>query len=153
MDPIASQQAALDNSLITTEVLEIYMHQFWNTINKIGNINDYNFKLDKKKCQVDTEVFREILQICPRLPNQDFDDLPSEDDLVSFIKEIGYSRNCEMLSTIRNDQMHQPSRTLAVVINRCISGKSTGLDRLKESRAQLLWAMYNLKNVDYVALL
>ncbi|GJU32363.1 hypothetical protein Tco_1175952 [Tanacetum coccineum] len=35
----------------------------------------------------------------------------------------------------------------------CISGKTTGLDRLRESRAQILWGMYNLKNVDYVALL
>ncbi|GJX78243.1 hypothetical protein Tco_0325054 [Tanacetum coccineum] len=151
--PISNFKAMLREFLITAEVLEIYTHQFWNTINKIGNINAYNFKLDKKKYRVNTEVFYEILHIFPRLPNQDFDDLPSEDDLVSFIKELGYSGNCEMLSTIRNDQMHQPWRTLTIVINRCISGKSTGLDRLKESRAQLLWAMYNLKNVDYVALL
>ncbi|GKA90660.1 hypothetical protein Tco_0812530 [Tanacetum coccineum] len=33
------------------------------------------------------------------------------------------------------------------------SGKTTGLDRLRESRAQILWGMYNKKNVDYVALL
>ncbi|GJR39261.1 hypothetical protein Tco_1214945 [Tanacetum coccineum] len=58
-----------------------------------------------------------------------------------------------MLSTICTDQMHQPWRTFAAIINRCISGKSTGLDRLRESRAQILWAMYNQKNVDYVALL
>ncbi|GKE81697.1 hypothetical protein Tco_1551697, partial [Tanacetum coccineum] len=127
MNPIASQQAALDNSLvapekkrkiercnsriaftkprkeetyqvtlealklsrcylafhITAEVPKIYMHQFWNTINKIGKTDAYNFKLDKKKCRVDTEVFCKILQICPRLPNQEFDDLPSEDVLVS----------------------------------------------------------------------
>nr|GEX69444.1 hypothetical protein [Tanacetum cinerariifolium] len=31
--------------------------------------------------------------------------------------------------------------------------KTTGLDRLGESRAQILWGMYNKKNVDYVALL
>ncbi|GKD50778.1 hypothetical protein Tco_1279754, partial [Tanacetum coccineum] len=77
------------------------MHQFWNTINKIGNTDAYNFELDKKKCRVDTEVFREILQICPRLPNQEFDDLPSENDLVSFIKELGYSSKCEMLFTFK----------------------------------------------------
>ncbi|GJY19319.1 hypothetical protein Tco_0390810 [Tanacetum coccineum] len=35
----------------------------------------------------------------------------------------------------------------------CISGKTTRLDRLRESRAQILWGMYNKKNVDYVALL
>ncbi|GJX54987.1 hypothetical protein Tco_0284884 [Tanacetum coccineum] len=73
---------------ITAEVPEIYMHQFWNTIKKIGKMNAYDFKLEKKKCRVDTEVFREILQICPRLPNQDFAELPSEDDLLSFIKEL-----------------------------------------------------------------
>ncbi|GKB83214.1 hypothetical protein Tco_0950109 [Tanacetum coccineum] len=35
-------------------------------------------------------VFREIFQICPRLPNQDFDELPSDDEIVSFIKELGH---------------------------------------------------------------
>ncbi|GKB23978.1 hypothetical protein Tco_0863379 [Tanacetum coccineum] len=53
---------------ITTKVLEIYMHQFWNTIKKIKDTDAYQFKLDKQKFQIDTEVFREILQICPRLP-------------------------------------------------------------------------------------
>nr|GEW54037.1 hypothetical protein [Tanacetum cinerariifolium] len=113
---------------ITTKVPKIYMHQFWNTNKKIGKSDAYDFKLDKKKCRVDTKVFYEILQICPRLPNQDFMKLPSEDDLLSFIKELGYSGKCDMLSTIR-------------------------LDRIRESYAQILWAMYNQKNVDYVALL
>ncbi|GJW63601.1 hypothetical protein Tco_0115485 [Tanacetum coccineum] len=49
--------------------------------------------------------------------------------------------------------MHQPWRTFATIINRCISGKSSGLDRLMPSRAQILWSMYNKKNVDFVALL
>nr|GEX93800.1 hypothetical protein [Tanacetum cinerariifolium] len=85
--------------VITAEVPEIYMHQFWNTIKKIRKTDGYNFKLDKKKCQANTE------------------------------------------------------RTFAAVINRCIFGKSTRLDRLRESHAQILWAMYNQKNVDYVSLL
>ncbi|GJS67240.1 hypothetical protein Tco_0681804 [Tanacetum coccineum] len=46
-------------------------------------------------------------------------ELPSEDDLLSFIKELGYFGNCEMLSTIRTEQMHQPWRTFAAIINRC----------------------------------
>nr|GEZ09026.1 hypothetical protein [Tanacetum cinerariifolium] len=114
------------------------MHQFWTTIKKIGNSYAYNFKLDKKKCRVDTEVFREILKICLILPNQEFMELPSKDKLLSFIKELGYSRKCDMLSAIHTDQVHQPWRTFAAIINRCISGKTTGLDRLKESRAQIL---------------
>ncbi|GKD32483.1 hypothetical protein Tco_1247992, partial [Tanacetum coccineum] len=60
---------------------------------------------------------------------------------------------CNMLSAIHTDQMHQPWRTFVAIINRCIFRKTTGLDRLRESRAQILWGMYNKKNVDYVALL
>ncbi|GKE14646.1 hypothetical protein Tco_1422223 [Tanacetum coccineum] len=72
----------------------------------------------RKKCRVDTEVFREILQICPRILNQYFIAPPSEEDLVTFIQELGYSGRCNMLSAIHIDQMHQPWRTFAAIINR-----------------------------------
>ncbi|GJW23940.1 hypothetical protein Tco_0037751 [Tanacetum coccineum] len=49
--------------------------------------------------------------------------------------------------------MHQSWRTFVASINRCISGKTTGLDRLKELRTQILWGMYNKNNVDFVDLL
>ncbi|GJU52343.1 hypothetical protein Tco_1226057 [Tanacetum coccineum] len=124
--------------LITAEVPKVYMHQFWNTIQKIKDTDAYRFKLDKKKFRVDTEVFHEIFQICPRLLNQDFVEPPSEDESVPFIQELGYSSKCDMLSAIHTDQMHRPWRTFDAIINRCISGKTTGLDRLRESRAQIL---------------
>nr|GEU82305.1 uncharacterized mitochondrial protein AtMg00810-like [Tanacetum cinerariifolium] len=61
-ESIVTQQAALDYALVPSEKRlkierfpEIYMHQFWNTIKKIGKIDGYNFKLDKKKWRVDTE--------------------------------------------------------------------------------------------------
>ncbi|GJW60719.1 hypothetical protein Tco_0110054 [Tanacetum coccineum] len=73
--------------------------------------------------------------------------------MVPFIQELGYSGKCDMLSAIHTNQMHQPWRTFAAIITRCISGKTTGLDRLRKSRAQILWGMYNNKNVDFVALL
>nr|GEX23656.1 hypothetical protein [Tanacetum cinerariifolium] len=133
MNPVVTQQVTLDNSLVAPEkrlkierssildIVNLYMHQFWNTVNKIGYSNAYNFKLDKKKCRVDTEVFREIRQICPKHPNHEFDDLPSKEELVSFIKELDYTGKCEMLSAIHTDQMHQPWRTFVAIINREIS--------------------------------
>ncbi|GKB59456.1 hypothetical protein Tco_0915642 [Tanacetum coccineum] len=90
--------------LITTEVPEVYMHQFWNTIQKIKDIDAYRFKLDKKKFRVDIEVFHEILQIFPRLPNQAFVVPPSEEELVTFIQELGYSGKCDTLSAIHTDR-------------------------------------------------
>ncbi|GKE19818.1 hypothetical protein Tco_1431330 [Tanacetum coccineum] len=158
MNPIASQQAALDNSLVAPEKrLKIERCNARIAFTKPQKEETYQVTLEAltiSPCYPTFQITAEFPKIyMHQLPNQEFDDLPSEDDLVSFIKELGYSRNCEMLSPIRTDQMHQPWRTFAAVINRCISGKSTGLDRLRESRAQILWAMYNLKNVDYVALL
>ncbi|GJU63723.1 hypothetical protein Tco_1245558 [Tanacetum coccineum] len=124
--------------LITAEVLEVYMHQFWNTIKKIKDTNAYLFKLDKKKFQIDIEVFHEILQIYPRLPNQDFVEPPPKEEMIPFIKELGYIGKCDMLSEIHTDHMHQPWRTFAAIINRRISRKSSGLDRVRPSRAQIL---------------
>nr|GEW22822.1 retrovirus-related Pol polyprotein from transposon TNT 1-94 [Tanacetum cinerariifolium] len=50
-------------------------------------------------------------------------------------------------------EMDQPWRTFAAIINRSFSGKTSGLDKLRISRAQILWGMYYQKNVDYVELL
>ncbi|GKC42463.1 hypothetical protein Tco_1060185, partial [Tanacetum coccineum] len=51
------------------------------------------------------------------------------------------------------DQLHQPWRTFAALINRSLSGKTSVLDKLRLSRAQILSGMFHQKNVDYVELL
>nr|GEW91124.1 hypothetical protein [Tanacetum cinerariifolium] len=94
--------------LITVTVLEVYMHQFRNTIKKIKDTDAYRFKLDKQKFRIDTEDFCEILHICRRLPNQDFVEPPSEEEMVPFIKELEYTGKCDMLSEIHKDHMHHP---------------------------------------------
>ncbi|GKD08242.1 hypothetical protein Tco_1187927 [Tanacetum coccineum] len=55
--------------LITAEVPEIYTHKFWNSVNKVQSSSSYRFKIDNKKLKIDVEVFRNILQICPKLPD------------------------------------------------------------------------------------
>ncbi|GKD62177.1 hypothetical protein Tco_1299686 [Tanacetum coccineum] len=57
------------------------------------------------------------------------------------------------LITVDVPEMHQPWRTFATVINISLSGKTTGLDKLRLSRAKILWGMYYKKNVNYVELL
>ncbi|GKF04376.1 hypothetical protein Tco_0035044 [Tanacetum coccineum] len=49
--------------------------------------------------------------------------------------------------------MHQPWRSFAAIINKCLSGKTTTLESLRLLRAQILWGMYHNKTVDYVYLL
>nr|GEW04714.1 hypothetical protein [Tanacetum cinerariifolium] len=72
--------------------------------------------------------------------------------MVPFIKDLWYTGKCDTISEIHTDQMHQPWRRFLVVINRCISGKSTCVDKLMTLRAQILWGMFYKKDVDFVAL-
>nr|GEU56491.1 uncharacterized mitochondrial protein AtMg00810-like [Tanacetum cinerariifolium] len=57
------------------------------------------------------------------------------------------------LNDVVIDQMHQPWRTFAALINKSLSGKTTAFDKLRLSRADILWGMYYEKNVDYLELL
>ncbi|GJZ55899.1 hypothetical protein Tco_0611092, partial [Tanacetum coccineum] len=138
--------------IITADVPEVYMHQFWNSVYKHDDF--YKFKIDKKKrFKLTLEVFRDIFQICPRVQDQDFDALPTEEDTVSFLRDLGHTGDITSLNDVVVDQMHQPWRTFAALINRSLSGKTSGLDKLCLSRAQIIWGMYFQKNVDYVELL
>nr|GEU79778.1 hypothetical protein [Tanacetum cinerariifolium] len=85
--------------LITVDVLEIYMQQFWFTINNEDSTS-YRFKIDKKRYRIDMEVFREIFQICPRLPTQEFNELPSDEEIVSFIKELGHKGDIKSITEV-----------------------------------------------------
>ncbi|GKA48674.1 retrovirus-related pol polyprotein from transposon TNT 1-94 [Tanacetum coccineum] len=91
----------------------------------------------------------DVFKICPRVHGQDFDALPTDEEIVSFLRDFGHTGEIHSL----NHVMHQPWRTFAALINRSLSGKTSGLDKLRLSKAQILWGMYHQKNVDYVELL
>ncbi|GJU59028.1 hypothetical protein Tco_1236794 [Tanacetum coccineum] len=116
---------ALDETTVRPKcnVPMIYMQQFWVTINKHGSY--YQFNIDKKRFSVDMEVFREILQICPRLLDQEFEEPPSEQEILSFTKELGNTRKIKNITAVVVDHMHQLWRTFAAIINKCLSGKIT----------------------------
>ncbi|GJR35659.1 hypothetical protein Tco_1211343 [Tanacetum coccineum] len=83
---------------------------------------------------------------------QDFDALPTDEEIISFLRDLGHTREIHSLNDVVVNQMHQPWRTFAVLINRSLSGNTSSLDNLCLSRAQILWGMYHQKNVDYVEL-
>ncbi|GJR96037.1 retrovirus-related pol polyprotein from transposon TNT 1-94 [Tanacetum coccineum] len=67
--------------------------------------------------------------------------------------ELGHTGEIKVLSDVNVNHMHQPWRSFAAIINKCLSGKTTALESLCLSRAQILWGMYHNMNVDYVYLL
>ncbi|GJU91719.1 hypothetical protein Tco_1304142 [Tanacetum coccineum] len=104
-----------------------------------------NDRLDNKNFEIGVELFREILCICPRIPNKEFVAHPHD--------SLGNKGSLEFLSDMYVDHMYQPWRTFATIINKCVSGKTSGLYMLRQSKAQILWGLFFKKNVDYAELL
>nr|GEV77659.1 hypothetical protein [Tanacetum cinerariifolium] len=75
---------------ITADVRKIYMQQFWSTIKKTKKTSFYKFGLSDKKFLVDVELFKKILNIFPRIPNEEFIAPPSEEDLLAFLMKLRY---------------------------------------------------------------
>nr|GFA19447.1 hypothetical protein [Tanacetum cinerariifolium] len=103
MATIIEQQVALDEALVpstqrclffkaflvTADVPEIYMQEFWATAYVYQH--SIRFKLDNKKHIVNLETFWEMLHICPRIPGQSFDELPFKKEILEFLRIPGQS--------------------------------------------------------------
>ncbi|GJX90947.1 hypothetical protein Tco_0344273 [Tanacetum coccineum] len=110
--------------LIIAKVPAIYIQEFWATVT-----------------------------ICPKIPGQWFEDPLLEPDILSFIRDLGHTRDIHYITGVSIDYLHQPWRACTTIINKCLSGKDTAYEKIHLSRAQILWGMYNNKNIDYVYLL
>ncbi|GJX40118.1 hypothetical protein Tco_0255108 [Tanacetum coccineum] len=97
--------------------------------------------MNNKKHILNLDQFRDILQICPKVSNEKFEEPP-----------LGHSGEIRKITDVNVNKLHQPMRSFAAIINKCLSGK-TSYDSLRLSQAQILWGMYNNKKVDYAYLL
>ncbi|GJV74845.1 hypothetical protein Tco_1506429 [Tanacetum coccineum] len=125
--------------------------ELWVTVSR--HHSSLHFKMNDKIHTVNVDNFREMLQIYPKLPGQKFEDPPFEEEILSFSRDLGHTGKIKVLSDVNVNHMHQPWRSFAAIINKCLSGKTTTLESLFLSGAQILWGMYHNKRVDYVYLL
>nr|GEV56922.1 hypothetical protein [Tanacetum cinerariifolium] len=126
-------------------VPEIYMQEFWATA-KLHH-NSIRFKIDTRKSVLDLEAFREMLHISPRTPNQPFADLPTEEEVLDFLRFLGHSHDIRYLTDVNVNKLYQPWRSFASVINKCLTGKSSGVDSFRLSQVQMLWGFYYRINI------
>nr|GFA95435.1 hypothetical protein [Tanacetum cinerariifolium] len=87
----------------------------------------------KKKLSVKDDSFLKISALCPSL----------------------YSSSNRILGDnhYSSSKLHQPWRAFAAIINKCLTGKSSGYDSLWLSQAQILWGLYHKRNVDFAYLM
>nr|GEY94191.1 hypothetical protein [Tanacetum cinerariifolium] len=104
------QQTALDESLVP---------KFWATA-KLHH-HSIRFKIDTRKSVLDLEAFREMMHISPRIPNQQFADLPTEEEVLDFLRFLGHSQDIRYLTDVehksqkRSNEMNYPRFTKVVV--------------------------------------
>ncbi|GJZ37292.1 hypothetical protein Tco_0583483 [Tanacetum coccineum] len=63
-----------------------------------------------------------MLQICPKLPNQQFEKLPFKEAILTFLKDLGHSGEIKVITDVNVNKLHQPWRSFVAVINKCLSG-------------------------------
>nr|GFC15636.1 hypothetical protein [Tanacetum cinerariifolium] len=109
--------------------------------------------MDTKKSILDLEAFRKMLHISPRIPSQSFAELPFEEEILEFLRHLGHSDEIRHLTDVNVNKLYQPWRSFASVINKYLTGKSSGIDSFRLSQAQILWGLYHRSNVDYAYLI
>nr|GEX76486.1 hypothetical protein [Tanacetum cinerariifolium] len=114
METTIEQQVALDEALIsflqgilvTADVPEIYMQEFWATA--YVHQHSIRFKMDTRKSIVDLEAFREMLHISPRVLGQSFAELQFEDEILEFLRFLGHSAQIKTLTDVNINKLFQP---------------------------------------------
>nr|GEV07317.1 hypothetical protein [Tanacetum cinerariifolium] len=84
---------------------------------------------------VDLEAFRDMLHINPRVLGQSFDEPPFEEEIPEFLRFLRHSAQIKTLTDVNVNKLYQPWRSFAAVINKCLTGKSSGIDSLRNTNA------------------
>ncbi|GKA05757.1 hypothetical protein Tco_0684877 [Tanacetum coccineum] len=106
--------------LITTSVPAIYMQEFWATVTY--QKHHIRFKMNKKSYSFNMETFINMLLIFPKLPGQKFVDPPFEEEILNFIRELGYPGNInyslmsKLIRYLNLGELLEPSSTSVSVV-------------------------------------
>ncbi|GJW31790.1 hypothetical protein Tco_0051822 [Tanacetum coccineum] len=94
----------------------IYIQQFWDTICFDSKARSYKGQLDEQWFDLTQDTLRDALQI---------------------------TTNGIHLSNVTTNDMFQPWRALATIINLCLTGKTSGFERPRAPMLQILWDVVN----------
>ncbi|GJX14336.1 hypothetical protein Tco_0206094 [Tanacetum coccineum] len=149
---VTSKEATLQVVYDVLKITPFYkaFQEFW--ASAYVHNRSVRFKMNNKKHIIGLDQFRDILQICPKVGNKKFVEPPLEKEILIFLASLGHSGDIRKITDVNVNKLHQPWRSFAAIINKCLSGIPS-YDSLRLSQAQILWGMYNKKNVDYAYLL
>nr|GEZ22260.1 ribonuclease H-like domain-containing protein [Tanacetum cinerariifolium] len=127
----------------------IYIQQFWDTVQYDKKAGCYRCQLDEQWFVLNKDTLREALQITPINNNQAFVFPPSSDALINFINVLGYPKLVRNFLNVVTNDMFQPWRALIMIINLCLTGKTSRFERPRAPVLQILWGVVTRAHNDY----
>ncbi|GJU27292.1 hypothetical protein Tco_1165913 [Tanacetum coccineum] len=142
---------------LTTTVPIIYLYKFWTTINHNKNNHTFTFKLDTHTFTLTPGLLRTVLQMPPPDPNNTYIKPPSENQILEFIKTLGYDEDPETkmiaVSKMVATRLHQPWRAILSVLNRSLMRKDSSWDTVRLPILKILWGIIHSANLDFASLI
>nr|GEV61162.1 hypothetical protein [Tanacetum cinerariifolium] len=151
MDTIIDQQVAMDEALVpTAQQLRIGSSNFCLLSDIKSKESTLQLVYDVLRICPFFKAFlvtaMDTLHICPRVHGQSFAEPPFKEEILAFICFLGHSTAIKTLIDVNINKLYQSWRSFAAIINKCLTGKSSGHDSLRLSQAQILWGLYHKRN-------
>nr|GEY78092.1 hypothetical protein [Tanacetum cinerariifolium] len=127
MDMIIDQNVALDKSLVPLA-----------SRLRIGKSN-FHLRSDITSKESTLQVVYDVMRLTPfykafLVTTDTFDELSFEEEILAFLRYLGYSGEIKKIIDVNIKKLHQPWRSFAAVINKCLSRKSIGYDSLRDDQ-------------------
>ncbi|GJU47942.1 putative reverse transcriptase domain-containing protein [Tanacetum coccineum] len=139
--------------IASASIPAIYIQQFWNTLAYEAKTRAYSFQLDETRYVLDTNLLREALEITPIDQAYQFVSPISDDAIMDFMNELGYTEEIHFVLRMDMNNLYQLGRAILSMINQCLTRKTSGFDRPRYPVLQMLWDIITSTNVDYAKLM
>ncbi|GKD50515.1 retrovirus-related pol polyprotein from transposon TNT 1-94 [Tanacetum coccineum] len=120
--PTKTDDQILSAFTASSTIPAIYIQQFWDTMCFNSSTGLYSCQLDEQWFNLHKDILRDALNITPANDNNPFVAPPSSDTVIEAILSM---------------------------INKCLTGKTTGFDRPRHPVLQILWGIIHRSNIDY----
>nr|GEX06840.1 hypothetical protein [Tanacetum cinerariifolium] len=102
--------------------------------NHIFRISDaktrvYSFQLDELWFTLNADILHQALKITPVDSAYPFESPLVAEQVIDFIKELGYAEEIHFVSKIHVNNLYQPWRAILTLINKYLTGKTFGSDK------------------------
>jgi len=136
----------------------IYVQQFWKHIQYVPAVGNHHFvsRVDHFTVTFGVNKLRELLAFPQANARPDMEGFEQFDDLetvLAFFLHLGYKAPLPKLSVFTNKYLPTIYNTLFTILNRCLTGKNSGIDSVTQPMALIFQGIVEDRYYDYAQLI